>query len=351
MTFLWQFNIIFKKILEYTDSGLGIPLNELCRYINDNSVLRRCDPEQILKLGLSLHLITQDSNKKIYLTDLGSNFFYKSNQKAVNILTEFQNLIVKEIILNNWKSNELNKFIIKIGDNILIYKIHKSKYCATLISMLKTVGLLSESDDEYFFKLSSEFNDKWEKIFQVTTESSEFHYEIQDYYDYWEDVFKGKKFTEKDLKKILENQNKIGKLGEEIAFKFEKNKVSNYENPKLLERVKLIAREYVDKGYDILSVYKDGTPKYIEVKTSKSLNPRFFFSRNEFNKSIEFKGSYWIYYVSLKDRKISLFDNIHKLVNDGILVLEPTLYEVNIPYQVIEQEKLDISDIEFDIED
>ena len=53
--------------------------------------------------------------------------------------------------------------------------------------------------------------------------------------------------------------------------------------------MKQISKEDSSAGYDILSYEIDGTPKFIEVKSTISENPsqmRFFISENEVSKAI-----------------------------------------------------------------
>ena len=51
-------------------------------------------------------------------------------------------------------------------------------------------------------------------------------------------------------------------------------------------------------GYDILSFNEDGTPRYIEVKTTRgSLNTDFYMSPNEINFSEKYPDNFFLYRV------------------------------------------------------
>lgn len=346
MTFLWQFNLILKKVLEYRTIGVGMPYNEFDRYIKENPLLSTCDSDLGLKLGKALNFFYSNENNIIHLTEFGEYYLSHSDQDSLIKITDLQMKLIEEFMLNNWIFEDLEKYAIKKEDRFLIYKLHSSKYCAVLISLLKTLNLLSGSMEDDFFELSTNLNHYWEVNFQIPENLVKFHPEILDYEDYWKKILQGKKFTEDDLEKILKKQKIIGTLGENIAFRLEKQEVNKFPDPNLINRVRLIARDYVDKGYDILSVNKDGSSKYIEVKTTNSLNTRFFLSRNEYSTSIKFNEDYWIYFVNLKNNTLKKFNNVHYLVENGILPLKPTLYEVEVPFESFRHETMKFSDIE-----
>ncbi len=346
MTFLWQFNVILKKVLEYKEIGVGMPFNELDRYIKEYPLLSTCNSDLCLKLGNSLNFMFSDEDSLIHLTKFGKDYLSHSDQDSLIKISYLQMKLVEEYILNNWIFEDLEKYVIKKEDKFLVYKLHSSKYCAVLISMLKTLNLLSESMEDDFFELSTNLNNYWDSNFQNPEILVNFHPEILDYGEYWKKILQGKKFTEEDLEKILKKQKIIGSIGENIAFRLERKEVNNFSDPNLVDRVRLIARDYVDKGYDILSVNKDGSNKYIEVKTSNSLNSRFFLSRNECSTSINFNKNYWIYFVNLKNNTLKKFNNIHKLVENGIISLKPTLYEVKVPFDSFRHDTMNFSDIE-----
>ncbi len=92
---------------------------------------------------------------------------------------------------------------------------------------------------------------------------------------------------------------RIGDLGEIWIYKHEKEFLESHDKKKLAEKVEHVAKIKGDGlGYDILSFELDGNPKYIEVKTTKgNKNSTFFVTRNELEKSIIEKDSYFLYRV------------------------------------------------------
>ncbi len=349
MTFIWQFNVILKKLLEYKVIGTGFPLIEFQKYIRDLPVLGGCEPDMILKLGKSINFLNQEEDESIVLCGDAELFLDKMNERDITKLTLEQKKLVTSFLLDNWIFNDLVNFVIKRQEQFLIYKGHRSKYCGILISMMKNLSLIKDTEDDLFFRLNREHNDYWNENLRLNILIEEFPNELIDLREFWDKFFTDQEFTEEDLERILKIQKKIGETGEEIAFEIEKNIVSTYSNPDLLKEVKLISKDYVNKGYDLLSVCPDGRRKYIEVKSTIGKKMRFFFSRNEYAKSIEYKSDYWIYFVYFNEKSCKMFNNIKELIDSGVLILEPNLYEVNIPFEKIPHENFDFSEISYEL--
>ena len=96
-------------------------------------------------------------------------------------------------------------------------------------------------------------------------------------------------------------------------------------------KVKKIKHDY--KGYDINSFEIDGTPRQIEVKTTRSRegSTQFFLSVNEFNKSQELENYYLyiVFDILSKQPKIWPLPNPFSPQNDSI-VKTPVSFRVNI---------------------
>jgi len=97
-----------------------------------------------------------------------------------------------------------------------------------------------------------------------------------------------------------EQQNiKLGFLGEQLIYKYEKWNLIRLGKEKLADEIKWVSKEEGDgAGFDIYSKTITGEDKFIEVKTTKlgSKTP-FFFSTNEFNFSNENANEYHLYRV------------------------------------------------------
>lgn len=102
-----------------------------------------------------------------------------------------------------------------------------------------------------------------------------------------------------DYAKREANNRKLGRAGEELAFKYEKERLRKEGKPDLAEKVKWISEDIGDgTGYDISSFDANGTVRYIEVKTTKcGKEYPFFLSRNELQFSKTNPGEFYIYRV------------------------------------------------------
>ena len=89
----------------------------------------------------------------------------------------------------------------------------------------------------------------------------------------------------------------IGRLGEQFALGYERWRLRDY--PELLRNIKHISEEDDSAGYDIESFELDGTPRFIEVKSTLGrLETRFFISANEIETAKEKGDQYIILRVS-----------------------------------------------------
>jgi hypothetical protein len=98
----------------------------------------------------------------------------------------------------------------------------------------------------------------------------------------------------------LEARNSaLGRAGEELALRFEQERLRSIGERKLAERVQLVSESLGDHlGYDVLSFERDGRERLIEVKTTQfgAWTP-FFASRNEVNVSENRAEQYQLYRV------------------------------------------------------
>ncbi|MDD2730750.1 MAG: DUF3883 domain-containing protein [Candidatus Portnoybacteria bacterium] len=114
------------------------------------------------------------------------------------------------------------------------------------------------------------------------------------------------KFPTKRIKIDFLEKNKknteLGLRGELIVLDWEKEALIKEGLGNLAKKVKHISREFGDGfGFDILSFNKDGSDKFIEVKTTKKgIDSQFYFSENELN-FIKDNQNYYLYRLKLQD--------------------------------------------------
>lgn len=130
--------------------------------------------------------------------------------------------------------------------------------------------------------------------------------------------------------------DKIGKLGEEWVFNFEKRKLIESGNNLLADKV-IWHREYPENrtpGWDITSYDEDGKLKYIEVKSSegKVIND-FVLTSQEWEKArSEIAPDYFIYLVTdlAKNPNLEIIRNPSEYVLSGKLDLEIESYSLSL---------------------
>lgn len=118
-----------------------------------------------------------------------------------------------------------------------------------------------------------------------------------------------------DLEESLKRKNDIGKIGEEIAYKYEISRLEQLEvkNPK-----KFVDKYYennVNAGYDIYSNPPKSETRYIEVKSTTKNDSKFFITKNEIEVLKKNKENAFIYFVIVKNVKNKSGEVIKELPN------------------------------------
>ncbi len=126
----------------------------------------------------------------------------------------------------------------------------------------------------------------------------------------------------------LEAQNRsLGKAGEEFALRFERARLQNAGKANLADKVEWVSADRGDWfGFDIKSYERDGTDRFIEVKTTRhGKRTPFFASRNEVSTSMELDERYHLYRTFSFDRDAKLFMLYGRL--DRSCRLDPISFE------------------------
>jgi hypothetical protein len=100
-------------------------------------------------------------------------------------------------------------------------------------------------------------------------------------------------FTARDL----ERDDAVGRRGEEIILRFERERVRELGFPE--DRVRWISEEIPTADFDILSVDDNGEDLIIEVKSTTGSDGRFHWSRAEFQRAVSARERYLLYRVYL----------------------------------------------------
>lgn len=129
----------------------------------------------------------------------------------------------------------------------------------------------------------------------------------------------------------IENK-RLGDLGELWVMKYEVEKLRNAKRYNLIEQIRHTSKNEGDgTGFDIQSFDINGTPIFIEVKTTKGeQNATFFITRNELERSKIEKDNYYLYRLY---NYIEQTDTADLLIIQGELtnICEfPITYKVNL---------------------
>lgn len=139
-----------------------------------------------------------------------------------------------------------------------------------------------------------------------------------------------KNISPETLLNKLKKQEEIGAIGEEIALKFEINRLKELgiKNPE--KNVDHVSKKNVAAGYDIYSVTKNET-RFIEVKSTVSEGSDFYISKNEIETLKEFENEAFLYLVkvtNIAERKGSLVKQIKNPIKS--IKLEPILFKAKL---------------------
>jgi hypothetical protein len=131
--------------------------------------------------------------------------------------------------------------------------------------------------------------------------------------------------------------DKIGKLGEEYIFEYEKDRLIKIGHPELAFKI-IWHRDYAEDrtpGWDITSYNEDGSLKLIEVKASegKVIN-EVILTKNEWAKAqdISLQNNYYIYFVTniTTSPEIEIMRNPCKFISENPLNIQIESYSLSL---------------------
>ena len=137
---------------------------------------------------------------------------------------------------------------------------------------------------------------------------------------------------EKEAKKY----KKLGDRGEYVVVQAEVSRLMkelSISEPKAKKLIKWVSRESDAFGYDIQSVNKDNTPRYIEVKATQREvgDMNFYYTENEYETAKKYGQNYYIYVVYeilTPHPKVWVIKNPF---NDGVgIKMKPVKYKVQL---------------------
>lgn len=149
------------------------------------------------------------------------------------------------------------------------------------------------------------------------------------------------RITQASLESRLARRNRIGSIGEKIAFEFEKTRLKELGCPHEASKVKVISAEFANAGYDMESFDMDRDGRmheiYVEVKSSTGSKIDFYWSANELEKAKTHAERYWIYFVpgideqtgESSDEPIRIQNPYKTVFNNPSFKTEPSQYRTS----------------------
>ena len=138
------------------------------------------------------------------------------------------------------------------------------------------------------------------------------------------------KIDKKSYDKLVEENKIVGDIGELKVMDHERNRLISLGRKDLASQIRHVALESISEGYDIISFDELSNKIFIEVKTSKTKNDRFYITDNEYDVAKELRKSYWIYRVlnCNSNPEIKPIQDPYGLIESGKWKIRPISYIV-----------------------
>jgi hypothetical protein len=132
----------------------------------------------------------------------------------------------------------------------------------------------------------------------------------------------GDGWSEESFREYLKEKEEVGKLGERLVKTYEVNRLLNLGHTVEARCVRQISRLRVNAGYDIES-FDSSSPavaydRFIEVKSARGRQMRFFWTDNEIKVATKLGPRYWIYFQGAVDGAKGTARDEPILVNDPV---------------------------------
>ena len=137
------------------------------------------------------------------------------------------------------------------------------------------------------------------------------------------------KVSPEKLKRIIEERERIGKYAELEIVEYEKSRLSFRKE--LLSRIEHVSLEDTTTGYDIKSFTVDGnvvSERFIEVKAISAIEKRFYLSRNEVEKSKQYRKNYYLYLLPVLGKNKFDLNNLLIIQDPSYVVFNSNKWQV-----------------------
>ena len=156
--------------------------------------------------------------------------------------------------------------------------------------------------------------------------------------------------SEEDMWQSLKQTNLRARAAEKYVVEYEQSRLQVAGRNDLSKLVKRVSEYNVSAGYDVRSFDSDGSTRYIEVKSATNLRIQFFWSTAEMQFAKKHCSEYWIYFIPRSqdlpnlEHGLLIFKDPLKLLDEGIMLTEPTTFKVRIAADIDNVGDLRIAD-------
>ena len=270
-------------------------------YQNYDEFKKFCLDVEILKL----------ENDNLIVTELGEEIL--SNDEGYDLNQKQEELFIEKCFL----SGNLSKIVLPLlsefheeDSKLWFPKNEIFDVCMNpeILPLLYEMKLLGKEDTQIF--INEKFTDKIQKLTVGLPKG---------------------KISQKQIDESLIIMKKIGNLGEEIALKYEKERLTKIDCEKEAQNVEKISEKYANAGFDIRSFdgkSDDLNPdRFIEVKSSTDAEFSIHWSHNEIEIAKKYPDNYWIYFIPKIDLQNQTSDEPILIANPIKNVLENGDYD------------------------
>ena len=276
------------------------------------AISRYPSPKTAIEVALSLSLLT-DKKKHLCISELGRIYVKDMVPDQFQLLAKQRHLLLS-IIVDSVCADDLLQFLANFYQVEGVFMVKKTRISENSVwcyysRLFQNLGAVVVAGD--YLKIDADASIVLERWLCV-----------------------GARLSQEQLLVRLEQQRIRGEMAEEVMVSFEKHRLISLGHDTLASKVRRISKDDVSAGFDIISFEPDGTPRFIEVKSSTGSRLNFEWSTGERYKAKQEQMRYFIYFVplsySLPKMQIEpiLIENPVRWIEEGRLHERATSYNV-----------------------
>lgn len=274
------------------DSDKGVPYKNVVGYCNEMVIGGNFpNHDDTIDFCKQIKLIRQEGNR-VTITSLGNKLLSLNKKKGYDLTQKQKTFLVDNCFLSGALVDKVRGIISQFSSDYEKGVFYWSrvddlplKDNMNILQILIQIGILVERKDAIL--VSPRYSIVADRIVQ-----------------------NARSLTPEELVERLDNQQKLGRIAEEIVLSFEKKRLQEQECLVESESIQQISKVNVSAGYDIESYNGKSRDmihdRFIEVKGSGGDRIHFYWSPNEIEAARKLRDKYWLYFVpnvSLKNER------------------------------------------------